>query len=155
EGKIVGPVPPTAHPGNVACAAGVLLALGVEVDAGRLADLSEPEHRRTVATGTSGVTIFDDTFNSNPAGAIAALDALLATEGGGRRGVVTPGMVELGQRQFEAHRDFGARVAESVDHLIVVGRTNRKALLDGARGSSVVVRVVDDRQEAVEWVRSH
>ncbi len=155
EGNVVGPVPPTAHPGNVACAAGVLLALGVEVDAGRLADLSEPEHRRTVATGTSGVTIIDDTFNSNPAGAEAALDALLATQGGGRRVVVTPGMVELGRRQFEANRDFAARVVEEVDHLIVVGRTNRKALLEGARGGSAAVHVVDDRQEAVEWVRSH
>ena len=69
--------------------------------------------------------------------------------------VVTPGMVELGRRQFEANRDFAARVVEEVDHLIVVGRTNRKALLEGARGGSAAVHVVDDRQEAVEWVRSH
>lgn len=154
-GKPVGPVPDTAHPGNVACAAGVLVAFGVEVDAERLAALSEPDHRRTVAMGTTGATIIDDTFNSNPAGAEAALDALLAVPGQGRRVVVTPGMVELGGRQFAANRDFAARVAEMVDHLIVVGLTNRKALIEGARGGSAALHVVDNRQEAVEWVRSH
>src|SRR5690606_39493929 len=42
-GEAVGPVPETAHPTNVACAVGVLVALGVSPDADRLRALTEPE----------------------------------------------------------------------------------------------------------------
>jgi UDP-N-acetylmuramoyl-tripeptide--D-alanyl-D-alanine ligase len=72
--------------------------------------------------------------------------------------VVTPGMVELGARQSEENRHFAAAVAGAADHLLVVGRTNRSALVAGADsvpGSGLVVMTVRDRAEAVAWVRSH
>ncbi len=45
--------------------------------------------------------------------------------------VVTPGMVELGRRQFDENRAFGAAVAAVATDLLIVGRTNRRALLAG------------------------
>ena len=155
RGEQVGPIPETAHPTNVACAAGVLLALDVVPDPERVEALTEPEHRRTIARGRSGVLIIDDTFNSNPQGACAALAALEAAEVGGKRVVVTPGMVELGPRQAEENRCFAAEAARIADRLIVVGRTNRVALVAGAAEGPAEVMVVVDREEAVEWVRSH
>jgi UDP-N-acetylmuramoyl-tripeptide--D-alanyl-D-alanine ligase len=155
EGEVVGSFPAALHPTNVACAVGVALALGLPPDRlGRaLEGLTEPEHRRTVATGASGVRIVDDTFNANPAGARAALDLLVGMEVGGRRVVVTPGMVELGDRQAEENRAFAAAVADRADHLVVVGRTNRAALAAGASGAGVTV--VDSREEAVAWVKTN
>lgn len=153
-GEAVGPVPETAHPTNVACAVGVLVALGVSPDPDRLRALTEPEHRRTVTRGQSGVLIIDDTFNSNPEGARAALRALESAAVAGRRVVVTPGMVELGPRQAEENRRFAAEAARVADQLVVVGRTNRRALLAGASGGKAAVRVVGTREEAVQWVRS-
>jgi UDP-N-acetylmuramoyl-tripeptide--D-alanyl-D-alanine ligase len=150
----VGAIPETAHPTNVACAVGVLLALDVAPDRERVEKLTEPEHRRTITRGQSGVLIIDDTFNSNPEGARAALGALAAAEVTGRRVVVTPGMVELGSRQAEENRRFASEAARVADHLIVVGRTNRKALLAGAAEGNAEVTVVASREEAVEWVRS-
>lgn len=155
EGRPVGPAAPAAHPSNLACAAGVAMALGLDVEdyRERLADVTEPEHRRTRARGTSGVAIIDDTFNSNPAGARAALSALAAVPAKGRRVVVTPGMVELGRRQFDENRAFASAVAEVADVLVVVGRTNRSALLEGAQAAGIEVREVASREEAVAWVR--
>jgi UDP-N-acetylmuramoyl-tripeptide--D-alanyl-D-alanine ligase len=129
------------------------------------------DHRLQAATGASGVAILDDTYNSNPAGAAEALVALGALGGVGpepdgsdavadrrRLALVTPGMVELGSRQFEENRKFGAAAADVADQVLVVGRTNRRALVAGVgsvTGSPAQVMVVDHRDEAVEWVRKH
>ena len=90
--------------------------------------------------------VIDDTFNSNPQGAARALDTLVQAVPDGRRAVVTPGMVELGRSQDEENRVFAARVAASGTTLVVVGYTNRRALLAGANGAPTVV--VRDRDAA-------
>jgi UDP-N-acetylmuramoyl-tripeptide--D-alanyl-D-alanine ligase len=140
---------------NLAAAIGVCMALGMETAeiAPRLADLPVPEHRQTMTVSGSGFTIVDDTFNSNPAGARRALH-LLATRGGSRA-VITPGMVELGPRQETENENFAAEAAALADHLVIVGRTNRAALLRGAGKGRASVTVVDSREEAVAWARAH
>jgi len=152
-----------ARPGNVAAAIAVALELGVPADevGRRLATLPGAPHRLEQTLGASGVVVLDDTYNANPAGARAALAMLrrLGTDAT-RRVVVTPGMVELGPLQAEENSGFAAQVAEVATDLVVVGRTNRRTLLRGARQSSsgagppriVVVRT---RPEATVWVRDH
>lgn len=156
NGEPIGSSPASAHAGNVACAVGVAVALGLDPAAvGRRLDaLVEPEHRRTVATGSSGVVVIDDTFNSNPTGARAALRALAEVPVTGRRAIVSPGMVELGRRQPEENRAFAVEAGGVADHLVVVGRTNRRALLEGADVAGIPTTVVADREEAVAWVKA-
>jgi len=71
--------------------------------------------------------------------------------------VVTPGMIELGSEQAKENAAFAAAVASQADVLLVVGKTNRKALLAGVRGSGSALEVheVRYRQDAVEWVRAN
>ncbi|MDP9388707.1 MAG: Mur ligase family protein, partial [Actinomycetota bacterium] len=146
------------EPTNVACAVAVALELEVPPDvvAARLATLPTPPSRLAVTVGSSGATVLDDTYNANPAGAARALRALeRSSTPGGRRVVVTPGMVELGPRQDEENARFAAAAAASCSHLVVVGHTNRDALLRGARGGGAEVVAVDTREQAVAWVREH
>ena len=135
-------VPTGAQPTNLACAIAVALVLGVDTRhrGGRLADLPSVDHRLQAVRSGVGVTILDDTYNANPAGpprpsrpsTVAAADAGdTGRSGRPRRAVVTPGMVELGRRQFDENRRFGAAIATVADHLVIVGRTNRRALLAG------------------------
>ncbi|MBN2114417.1 MAG: UDP-N-acetylmuramoyl-tripeptide--D-alanyl-D-alanine ligase [Acidimicrobiia bacterium] len=140
-------------PMNVACAAGVAYTLGIPVSriGERLADLPRPQHRGVAGRSPSGVLIIDDTYNSNPAGARAAVERLVAAVPG-RTVVVTPGMVELGRLQAEENRSFAAFAAARVSDLIVVGRTNRRALLGGGRGGTARLQAVAHRAEAVAWV---
>lgn len=152
------PIPAGPFPANLACAVAVALELGVPPGAvsDRARRLAPTDHRQTTGRSQAGFEIIDDTFNSNPAGAARALEVLLnAGEPPGRRAVVTPGMVELGPRQREANRRFAAAAAEVADHLVIVGRANRRALLRGAREGSVEVVLVDTREQAVGWVREH
>jgi UDP-N-acetylmuramoyl-tripeptide--D-alanyl-D-alanine ligase len=143
------------QPSNVACSVGVAHTLGVGVSEliVRLRDLPTVPHRLSMATAPSGVIVIDDTYNSNPAGARAALAVLAGTAGVGRRVVVTPGMVELGSRQNEENRRFAQASLEVGTDLVVVGRTNRAALTVGAGPDRAVT--VRTREDAVQWVRKN
>ena len=162
--QVGGPVdlPPGVRPTNLACALGVARALGTPLDqvVPRIGTLPAVDHRLAPARSQGGFDILDDTYNSNPAGAAAALAALAALPAR-RRAVVTPGMVELGARQAEENRRFGQAAAREADLVVVVGRTNRRALLEGARRAgdrpggepAADVRWVRDRPAAVAVIR--
>jgi UDP-N-acetylmuramoyl-tripeptide--D-alanyl-D-alanine ligase len=143
---------------NVACAVAVALALNVPHDEvlRRLPTLPVAPNRLTVTTTQAGATVIDDTFNSNPAGAKLALAQLRqhATDGH-QRVVVTPGMIEMGAVQDEANRAFAKAVVTYADRLVVVGFTNRHALVEGAKEKRDAIVCVEDRDEAVAWVRQH
>ena len=152
-----------ARPGNVAAAVAVALELAVPpaTIVARLSTLPASPHRLEKARGTGGVVVLDDTYNSNPAGSRAALATLARLgEDARRRVVVTPGMVELGAVQSEENARFAAEAVAVATDLVVVGRTNRRALMRGAHsapagaGPSRVV-VVRTRPEATTWVRDH
>ena len=143
------------QPINVAVAIGAARALGTPtaVLVQRAPILAAAANRSTVATADSGVMVIDDTFNANPAGAKAALGTLRSLDAG-RRVVVTPGMIELGPLQYDANKAFAREAGDTADLMVVVGRTNRKALLEGLRDTSCEVHCVDTRDEAVALVRA-
>ena len=142
---------------NLACAVAVALEVGVApADISRRSDrITQTEHRQSIGRSTKGFTIIDDTFNCNPAGATRAVEVLAANGGErARRVVVTPGMVELGPLQRSHNARFAAAAADVADDLVIVGRTNRRSMVEGARDGKATVTLVDTRDEAVEWVRS-
>ncbi len=148
---------PGGFPVNLACAVGVALALDIPGSdiASRLATLPTPEHRQTVLSAPNGVVVIDDTYNSNPVGAAGALATLTQLAANRRTVVVTPGMVELGREQFGANEQFARRAAATATDVLIVGRTNRRALLRGAAAGPAAVTVCPNRAEAVAWVRRH
>jgi len=157
DGVDVASVPDQIFAVNLAAAIGIGMALGVELSAllDRIGGLPRPEHRQTVSRSDRGFSIIDDTFNSNPAGARAGLEALVEIAAGGRKTLVTPGMVELGPRQYEENRVFAAEASTVVDDLVIVGNTNRRSLREGAGMGAASVTVVASREAAVEWVRQN
>lgn len=116
-----------------------------------VASIDPVEHRLSVKKTAGGITILDDAFNSNPVGSRMALEVLGAMEGG-KRIVITPGMIELGDEQFERNREFGETISKHADIAIIVGRYNRDAIAEGLRGASVLaeenVHLVDTFAEA-------
>lgn len=141
------------HPANVGCAAAASLAYGADPAQirPRLAALRPPRHRADAAMSPAGVLVVDDTFNSNPAGALRAVEDL-ARRASGRRAVVTPGMVELGSEQRRANAELARTAVGSGADLVIVGWINRRSLLEGAGGKAVVV---PRRSAARAWVREH
>ncbi|MBQ8312619.1 MAG: UDP-N-acetylmuramoyl-tripeptide--D-alanyl-D-alanine ligase [Clostridia bacterium] len=117
---------------NILLAATVCLHLGLtlrQISRG-IARLSPVEHRLQLIPST-GVTIIDDAFNSNPRGAEAALKVI--REFPGRRIIITPGMVELGEGEDEFNRVFGRKMADCVDVAILVGVKHTQPIAEGLK----------------------
>jgi UDP-N-acetylmuramoyl-tripeptide--D-alanyl-D-alanine ligase len=92
----------------------------------------KPAYHRGVMVPVRGATIYDDTYNSNPYALSRAIQLLEQAEVRGRRIAVIGDMLELGEREFEYHREAGRAIPKSIDVVIAVGRRSQ-ALLDGAR----------------------
>ncbi|MCY4457968.1 MAG: Mur ligase family protein [Acidimicrobiaceae bacterium] len=155
----LGVLPASVHASNVAVAAALAAQAGAPLDQlpKRLVGLQQVGHRASVSVTPSGMTIIDNTFNSNPTGARKALAALLAHRlaEGNRTVVVTPGMIELGSRQAQENAEFARLVTESGCTLVLVGHTNRRALRRGVSQGQGTVIEVPNREAAREWVRHH
>jgi len=152
--------PGTAPPirTNAACAVAVALELGIgpEIVAKRLGSLPSVPNRLQRYQAQGGYLVLDDTFNANPAGARHGLDVLASEAPTGRRMLVTPGIVELGRSQRSENAAFAEAAAGAVTDVVVVGRTNRAALLEGCRRAVAPppIKLVDRREEAVVWARA-
>ena len=88
------------------------------------------EHRLELKIN-GDITIIDDAYNSNPTGAKMALDVLKMMPG--KHIVVTPGMIELGDEEYQKNKEFGTQIAESADEVILVGAEKTKPILEGLK----------------------
>ncbi len=139
---------------NILLASAAALECGLSVDdlPRAIARLEPIEHRLQLIANNNGVTVIDDTYNSNPRGATAALETL-GSFGGGHRYLVTPGMVELADYQDTAHREFGRQAAAVCDAVILIGARRTWAIAEGlAEGGLNSDRLVVTRnlEEATE-----
>ena len=75
------------------------------------------------------ITILDDAYNSNVQGTKASLKALSMFDG--VKIIITPGMVELGERQDEFNYEFGKDCAAVCDYIILVGEEQTKSIAKG------------------------
>jgi UDP-N-acetylmuramoyl-tripeptide--D-alanyl-D-alanine ligase len=94
--------------------------------------------------------VVDDTYNSNPASCLAAIDTAVALARPGDRVVLVLGdMLELGTASAGAHREVGAEIARRAPgaSLIAVGPESRLLAIE-ARRSGVHVREADDAAAA-------
>ena len=98
----------------------------------------------------------DDAYNSNPAGFRSALDVLGSMQDT-RRILVTPGMVELGERQAVLNEELGAYAAEKCDYAVLVGERQapplRKGLLSAGFDEEKIF-VAMDLHQAISYVQS-
>ncbi len=94
-----------------------------------LKNLSLPAGRLRLLPGIKDTILLDDTYNSSPRAALAALQALVRIPlpvPSGRRWAVLGDMLELGNTSELLHREVGQSVAElGIDFLVTVGNESR------------------------------
>jgi UDP-N-acetylmuramoyl-tripeptide--D-alanyl-D-alanine ligase len=98
----------------------------------------EPVDNRLVLDRKGSIAFLRDAYNSNPTGFEAALE-VLGTLPATRRILITPGMIELGDRQYEENRRLARIAAGIVDLVIIVGTVNRDALVAGLHDAAYSV----------------
>ena len=86
-------------------------------------------HRLELLPNNKNIVTIDDSYNANVDGARAAMEVLDLFEG--RKIVLTPGLIELGQEQNVANVEFGRILAEHVDIVIITGKHNAMMLING------------------------
>ena len=118
---------------NIVGSIAIALQLGLNKDEiiKGVAKIEAVPHRLQIIPGANGNIVIDDAFNSNPVGSKMALDVLSKFEG--RKIIITPGMVELGEKEFELNKEFGKHMASSVDIAILVGIKRSKPIEEGLK----------------------
>lgn len=91
----------------------------------------------------------DDAYNSNPVGAKGALDVLDMMKG--LKVVVTPGMIELGEKEEYYNKEFGKQIAKVADKVILVGKDKTKPILEGLKEENFNekdIEIINDVRDA-------
>lgn len=141
---------------NICGAIAVANSLGISLEELRPAvrRLESVPHRLQLIN-KGGVTVIDDAYNSNPSGTKAALETLSMAQG--MKIMVTPGMIELGDKEYELNREFGKNAASVCDYVALVGEKQTKAIHDGLREagySEEKLFIAKDLKEAMDKVYS-
>ena len=134
EAEFRTPLPGTANLSNVLAATAVAIRFEVPLAdiVARAAGL-KPVARRGEVIRAGGVTIVDDSYNSNPKALSRALMTLAGETRYARRVAVVGEMLELGRASPALHRAAGEEVARAgVAQLIAIGGPNAREVAEGA-----------------------
>ena len=111
-----------------ACALAYYLGLGLDQIKLGVKRIATIEHRLELKK-YGEINIIDDAYNSNPVGSKMAVEVLGMMNG--KKIIVTPGMIELGDKQYEYNYEFGKQIADVCDEVILIGEEQTKPILDG------------------------
>lgn len=118
-------------------------------------EMKQVEHRLELKK-INGYTFIDDAFNANPSGAHMALSVLSSFPN--KRYIVTPGMIDLGERQTEINYAFGKDMVDKVDFVILVGKEQTAPIYDGLIENGFNqdhILVVDHVKEGFAYIYAH
>lgn len=142
---------------NMLLAFGVGITYGIRLESmAEIAKTLEPTEHRLELKKLGTYYMIDDAFNSNPVGAKNAVE-ILGQFSGVNRYIVTPGMIELGERSEQENRLFGEHIGKAqLEGVYLVGKNRTKPIYEGilATGyASEKVFVCESLQQANVLVR--
>ena len=96
----------------------------------------------------------DDAYNSNPIGAKNACEVLSMMPG--IKVVVTPGMIELGEKEDELNKEFGEEIADVADYVVLVGEKQTLPIMQGLTDKGFdkdKILVLNDIRDAYPFIQ--
>lgn len=141
--------------GNILLACSVALGLGLKLDevVAGAARIKPVKHRLEIVRNDD-VLIIDDAYNSNEKGVKAALEVLNSFDG--RKILITPGIVEAGEKTYEINFSLGFAAATVCDIAVLEQSDGITALYEGLiKGgkSDESVTFVKDSFAASEYLK--
>ncbi len=136
---------------NILLSATLALKLGVSLEgvARAISELQPVAHRLEVIRNQN-ITVLDDAFNSSVEGSTAAVEVLSSFKDSVKI-CITPGMVEMGQEEFNVNEHFGEQLGKVCDYVIVVNKVNQEALKKGLESTDIAkenIILVDTLKQA-------
>ncbi len=124
------------YSGLASLAVGTYLKLNIIESIELLAGYNSPAGRMRVIQGLKGSTLIDDTYNSSPIAAQAAIEALASIKTKGKKIAVLGDMLELGKFTIDEHKKLGVLAGKSVDIIFAIG-PRAKYIVEGALDSDM------------------
>ncbi len=122
---------------NACAAAAIAIAVGIDVVdiKSGLESVKPVEGRLRRLAGIGGVTVYDDSYNANPASVVAAAEFLAALPGDSL--IVLGDMGELGDDAKRLHAVTGAKVRDAgISRLLATGELSRNTVEGFGEGAS-------------------
>lgn len=141
----------------IAAAVGVHAGMTLEEVVRRTRTLQPAEARLVRNILPNGMTIINDAYSANPVGAVSAL-RVLAMHTQGRRLLITPGMVELGELHEQENYKLGEAAAEYATDIILVGEKQTRPIYNGLQAVGFPperLQVMATVSEAIAWYQTH
>jgi UDP-N-acetylmuramoyl-tripeptide--D-alanyl-D-alanine ligase len=138
---------------NAVAGLAVALEAGVDLDAAvaAVASLTAGDKRGQVIE-IAGVTILNDSYNSNPEALKSMIRTLAARPATGRRILVAGEMLELGEHGPALHIECGRAAAEASLDLVVAVQGNAEHLATAACAGGVPAVFLRDTDAAGQWL---
>ena len=136
--------------------AGIALShqLGMDIeDIQRGVKSIKPIEHRLQMKKMGKINIIDDAYNSNPIGSSMAVEALSLMPG--EKVIVTPGMIELKDQEYKYNYEFGEKMSEVCDKIILVGHKQTKPIQDALKNAKYKednLFIIDDVKEAFKII---
>ena len=128
-----------------AAAVGISFGMRVEDIAESLRSVTAPPQRGEVLHFVCGLTVINDSYNSNPDALMSMVDTLVDGAGTRRKIVVAGEMLELGPDASRIHSETGERIAQKGVDMLIGVRGLASEMIDGATsaGMESVIFAVD------------
>ncbi len=117
-----------------------------------IGSLKPTEHRLELKSYINGSLLIDDAYNSNPEGCLEAV-RVLGSFYGRHKVIITPGLIELGSREYDCNYALGLEATKHCDTIILVGKNRSKPMMDAISTTDFNkqnVHVVSSFKEAME-----
>lgn len=111
-------------------AAAIMLGVSGKDIAFAAAKIKPAAHRLEAKPYIAGSTMIDDAYNANPEGCLEAVN-VLSCFSNMKKVIITPGLVELGDKEQEYNAALATAAANVCDYIILVGK-KRAALMEPA-----------------------
>lgn len=143
----------------VGAAAGLIYGLNLLEIAERLRLYNGPPSRMRILDGIKYSILIDDTYNSSPVAAMAALEVLdgLEVMEGGHKIAVLGDMLELGALTEEMHQQVGKRASElKLGWLVTVGERAKIMAAAAKEKGMANERIVSfgNSTDSIEWLKN-
>ena len=143
---------------NITAGVAVAKRLGIANNAIEYAvsRLTPTAHRLELKSFINGSLLIDDAYNANPEGSLEAVNVLSSFEGK-KKVIVTPGLVELGEKEYEYNYNLGLAAAEKCDIIILVGKQRSVPLHNAAKDAKFddsCLHVVSEFKEAMALLQT-
>jgi len=108
-----------------------------------------------IRKGINGLNILDSTYSANPDGVIAQLEYL--RELPGKKVIIMPCLIELGQSSKEIHKIIGEKIGEICDLAIITTKDKYKEIRESAIGTGMTeidIFCLEDSKEIFDKIKA-